>query len=108
MVAVYLNRRRSELGASSHNGPTQGPPAYTGGQQPVEPKHGEAAELQPQTPYQQVPQGQYIQQPVNYQQQPYAPYPQDPVHREQTVSPVSTAGYNGPMNPNVSELSYHK
>jgi hypothetical protein len=141
---MYLNKHRTNSNSSA-----QTPPTYTGGQQniPLEQKydHNSQPEAQPsyqqpqqhQQPYPAQPQGQYMQQPMYNEQQQYAPYPQDPVHRGQTVSPVSSVGYNappqsdfttpqqnysapanaselstpqhtGPYNPNVSELSTQK
>lgn len=114
-VIIYLNKSRSHSGTTTaHHAPTGGAPNYGGNQAiPVEQKYD------PPVP---APQQQYAQQPVygqqQQQQQPYGQYPQDPVHREQTISPVSQAGYaaapqselgnNQPYHHNVSELSYTK
>lgn len=116
-TVMYINKHRSNPTTAYQ----AAPPAYNGGDQavPLEQKFAQTAPAQPsyqqtpQTQYSQpAPQGQFVQQPVYNQQPQYTGQYQDPINREQTVSPVSQAGYASPpqqpinynSNPNASEL----
>ncbi|KAF2681295.1 hypothetical protein K458DRAFT_406643 [Lentithecium fluviatile CBS 122367] len=130
LLILAWNKHRQNTANTTQTNPAQPPPQYaantaqpaadvekygqTGVQaQPQQfPQQQYAQPVQQQQYSQQQPQAYYPQQPVQ-QQAPYGqqqqlhptgPYPQDPVPRQDTVSPMSQAGYY-PAASNVSELS---
>ncbi|PSN69833.1 hypothetical protein BS50DRAFT_296990 [Corynespora cassiicola Philippines] len=124
---MYMNKRRAQNASNPQTHPSQPPPQYAAGPggaavpmekynqtaappQAYQQPYSSAQNPQPQytQPIQQQ-QGQFVQPPLPAynQQQPGFQYPQDPIPRQDTVSPISPAGYTQPAN-NASELGAHQ